>query len=123
MSNEINTETLTTLLKADEAGVLNAWVDQQLAGSTFRSDRMSRKEPTEESQHFLRLFTQALVQALQEASAPGEHDAAVHDVARQLRRGAVERLLHGVHDLLERLLERHPHLFAREDDGLREPRD
>jgi len=70
MSNEINTETLTTLLKADEAGVLNAWVDQQLAGSTFRSDRMSRKELTEESQHFLRLFTQALVSQSVDIQSP-----------------------------------------------------
>jgi rsbT co-antagonist protein RsbR len=70
MSNEINTETLTTLLKADEAGVLNAWVDQQLAGSTFRSDRMSRKELTEESQHFLRLFTQALVSQTVDIQSP-----------------------------------------------------
>jgi len=70
MSNEINTETLTTLLKADEAGVLNAWVDQQLAGSTFRSDRMSRKELTEESQHFLRLLTQALVSQSVDIQSP-----------------------------------------------------
>src|SRR5439155_23791469 len=41
----------------------------------------------------LRRFAQPLVQALQQRPTPGEHDAAVHDVRGELRRGAVEGLL------------------------------
>src|SRR6266851_2365111 len=71
----------------------------------------------------LRLLAQAHVESLQERSAPGEHDSAVHDVRGELRRGAVQRLLDRVDDLVERFLERLADLLARQHDGLRQPRD
>ena len=64
MPNEANTATLISLLKADEVGILTAWVDQQLAGASFRSDRISRKEVAEESQRFLGLFRDAIGQSV-----------------------------------------------------------
>src|SRR5215218_902347 len=66
----------------------------------------------------LGLVAQALVQALQQRAAAGEHDPAVHDVGGQLGRPAVERLLDRVDDLHERLLERGAHLLGGEHDGL-----
>src|SRR3954466_5923250 len=54
----------------------------------------------------LGLVAQPLVEPLQEGAAARHHDPAVHDVGRELGRGAVERLLDGVDDRLERLLER-----------------
>src|SRR3954471_4364354 len=71
----------------------------------------------------LGLLAQALVEALQQAAAAGEHDPAVHDVRRELGRRAVERLLDRVDDLHQRLLERGTHLLGSEDHGLREPGD
>src|SRR3954465_5729687 len=67
----------------------------------------------------LRLLAQPLVDPLKERAAAGEHDAAVHDVRRQLGRSAVERFLDGVDDLYERLLERGAHLLGGEYHGLR----
>src|SRR4051794_6116095 len=67
----------------------------------------------------LGLFAKALVEALKEAAAAREHDAAVHDVGGELRRGPVQRLLDRVDDLHERLLERGAHLFGGQHDGLR----
>jgi len=64
MPNEANTATLISLLKADEVGILTAWVDQQLAGASFRSDRISRKEVAAESQRFLGLFRDAIGQSV-----------------------------------------------------------
>ena len=64
MPNEVNTATLISLLKADEVGILTAWVDQQLAGASFRSNRISRKEVAEESQRFLGLFRDAIGQSV-----------------------------------------------------------
>src|SRR3954453_6773461 len=59
----------------------------------------------------LGLLAQALVETLEEAAPAGEHDATVHDVGRELGRCAVQRLLDGVDDLHERLLERGAHLL------------
>src|SRR5579875_1496089 len=53
----------------------------------------------------LRLVTQPLLDPLQQGPAAGEHDPAVHDVGGELGRGAIERLLHRVDDLRDRLLD------------------
>src|SRR5687767_6422823 len=54
----------------------------------------------------LGLVAQPLVEALQQRAATGQHDPTVHDVRGELRRGAVQGLLHGTDDLRQRLLER-----------------
>src|SRR3954468_24995405 len=66
----------------------------------------------------LRLLAQSLIHALQQRSAAGEHDAAIHDVRRQLGGSPVQRLLDGVDDLRERLFQCGTHLLGGEDDGL-----
>src|SRR3954454_14610371 len=71
----------------------------------------------------LGLVAQPVVESLQQGATTGKHDPAVHDVRRELGRSAVERLLDGVDDRLNRLLDRHADLFASQDDGLREARN
>src|SRR3954452_15157695 len=71
----------------------------------------------------LGLVAQPVVESLQQGAATGKHDPAVHDVRRELGRSAIEGLLDGVDDRLNRLLDRHPDLFAREDNRLREAGD
>jgi hypothetical protein len=66
---------------------------------------------------------QALVEPLQQRAAAREHYPAVHDVGGELRRRAVQRLLDGVDDLRDRLLERPADLLARQHDRLRQAGD
>src|SRR5215207_9663595 len=106
------------------SGILVAAVDRlELLEAAAGADRHTRERRLGQVRGHLRLVAQAVVEPLEERAAAGEHDAAVHDVRGQLRRRAVERFLDGVDDRLERLLERHPDLLAREDDRLRQPRD
>ena len=83
------------------------------------ADRDTRQRRLGAMGGHLRLLAQPLVDPLQQRAAAGEHDAAVHDVRRQLGRSAVERLLDGVDDLHERLLERGANLLGGEYHGLR----
>src|ERR1700726_3346247 len=53
-----------------------------------------------------------LVDVAQQRAAAGEHDATLGDVRAQLRRSLLERLLHGTHDALQRLLQRLEDLVA-----------
>jgi rsbT co-antagonist protein RsbR len=50
---------LNETLQADEAGILQRWVDQQLNAAGFRSDRVSRSEVVEQSRRFLTLVKHA----------------------------------------------------------------
>src|ERR1043166_7171405 len=52
------------------------------------------------------LLLQKEVEPADQGAAPGHDDAAIDDVAGQLRRGDLERPAHRVHDLLDRLLDR-----------------
>ena len=67
------------------------------------------------------LVPEPLVEPTEQGAAPGEHDAAVHDVARQLRRRLVEGRTDRVDDRVQRLLERLPDLGRRDDDVARQP--
>src|SRR4051812_10200646 len=60
------------------------------------ADRDTRQRRLGAVGRHLRLLAEALVDPLQERAAAGEHDAAVHDVRRQLGRSPVQRLLDGV---------------------------
>jgi hypothetical protein len=71
----------------------------------------------------LALIAQALLQSLQERTASGQSDAAVHDVTRELRGRTVEGLLDGGDDVADRLLHRLPHLLGSQLDRLRQPGD
>ena len=71
----------------------------------------------------LALVAQTLLQALQEGTAAGKGDAAIHDVPGQLRRGPVERLLDRGDDVADRLVERLADLLRGQFDGFREAGD
>src|ERR1700751_6174008 len=71
----------------------------------------------------LGLVAQSVVESLQKGATTSKHDPAIHDVRRQLRRRAIEGLLDRVDDRLDRLLDSHPDLLARQHDGLRKTRD
>jgi rsbT co-antagonist protein RsbR len=50
---------LNDTLQADEAGIVQRWIDQQLNAAGFRSDRVTRSELGEQSRRFLTLLKQA----------------------------------------------------------------
>src|SRR5215467_7426991 len=64
------------------------------------------------------VLAQPLVDTAEQGAAASHRDAAVHDVAGQLRRALVERRPHGVNDHGERLGHRVPDLRRRHHDGL-----
>ena len=51
---------LRETIERDETGIVQRWIDKQLAASSFRSDRISRTELSEHSKRFLNLLRQAL---------------------------------------------------------------
>src|SRR5688500_2251222 len=61
-----DTNLLRQILEQDSAGIVQRWIDGQLAASTYRADRISRSELAEQSRRFLSL--------LREASASGSSD-------------------------------------------------
>src|ERR1019366_81919 len=71
-----------------------------------RTHRDARERRFSQMRGHLGLLAQPLIQALQQRSAPREHDPPVHDVGRELGRRAVERLLDGFDDLVQRSLHR-----------------
>src|SRR4029079_6417418 len=91
----------------------------ELLQRTPGADRDTRQRRLGAMGGHLRLLAPPLVDPLQERPAAGEQDAAIHDVRRQFGRSAVERLLDGVDDLHERLLERGAYLLGGEYHGLR----
>src|SRR5215204_2802704 len=106
------------------SGILVAAVDRlELLEAAAGADRDTGERRLGQVRRHLGLVAQAVVEPLEERAAAGEHDAAVHDVRGQLRRRAVARLLDRIDDRLERLLQRHPDLLAREDDRFGQARD
>ena len=61
-----DTNLLRQILDRDEAGIVQRWIDAQLAAISFRGDRISRAELAEHSRRFLSL--------LREAAASGSSD-------------------------------------------------
>jgi rsbT co-antagonist protein RsbR len=57
---------LRHILEQDGSGIVQRWIDSQLAAPSFRADRMTRAELAEQSRRFLAL--------LREASASGSSD-------------------------------------------------
>ena len=53
-------QVLHEIIDRNEAGIVQRWIDRQLAASTFRSDRISKTEVAENSRRFLNLLRQAL---------------------------------------------------------------
>src|SRR5215216_5671068 len=93
----------------------------ELLEAAARADRDARERALGEMDRHLRLVAEALVEAVQERAAAGEHDPAVHDVRRELRRRLVERRLDRLDDLADGAVERPADLLAAEHDRLRQP--
>jgi rsbT co-antagonist protein RsbR len=53
-------QALRDTIDRDEAGIVQRWIDRQLASSTFRPDRISKTELSEQSRRFLTVLRQAL---------------------------------------------------------------
>ena len=92
----------------------------ELLEAAPRADRDARERALGEVDGHLRLVAQPLVEAVQERTAAGEHDAAIHDVGRELGRGLVERRLDRLDDLRDGLVERAADLLGGEDHRLRQ---
>ena len=103
--------------------LLARWMTSNSSRERPGADRDAGQRRLGQVRGHLGLLPQALVEALQQRAAAGEHDAAVHDVGRELGRRAVERLLDRVDDLRQRLLERLADLLAGEHHGLGQARD
>src|SRR5215210_4849737 len=69
------------------------------------------------------LLAHPRVEALEQGTAAGQRDSAVHDVAGQFRRALVEGGLDRVDDGVDRLLDRSPDLLGGDDDGLGQAAD
>jgi rsbT co-antagonist protein RsbR len=61
---------LRETIERDEAGILQRWIDKQLAASSFRSDRISKTELSEHSRRFLNLLRQALGSGSDDLQSP-----------------------------------------------------
>src|SRR5205823_9061120 len=105
------------------AGLVAAVDGLELLEAPARAHRDARERALGEVHRHLGLVAKALVEPRQERAAAGEHDPAVHDVSRELRRRLVERRLDRLDDLRDGLVERAPHLLRREDDRLRQARE
>src|SRR4051794_28629846 len=95
----------------------------ELLEAAATADRDARQRGLGAVGGHLRLLAEALVEALKEATAAGEHDAAIHDVGGRRGRRAAQRLLDRVDDLPQRLLERGAPLLGGEHAGLGQPGD
>jgi rsbT co-antagonist protein RsbR len=51
---------LHDLVSRNEAGILQRWIERQLGASSFRSDRISKAELSDQSRRFLALFRQSV---------------------------------------------------------------
>src|SRR3954447_25317526 len=106
------------------AGILvGAMDDFELLQRPAGAHRDTGQRRLGQMRRHLGLLAKAIVQPLQQGTTPGEHDAAIHDVGCELGRGSVQRFLHGLEDLRDRLLERLADLLAGQDDGLGQARD
>ena len=61
---------LYDLVSSNEAEILQRWLDRQLSGPSFRSDRMSKTELAEESRRFLSLFRQSISSGSADIQSP-----------------------------------------------------
>jgi rsbT co-antagonist protein RsbR len=61
---------LSQVVQEDESGILQSWVEAQLASSASRADRISRTEFSEQSRRFLSLFRAGLQSGSMDFHAP-----------------------------------------------------
>src|SRR6188474_3055763 len=63
-------KTLRETIEKDEAGILERWIDKQLAAPSFRSDRISKTELAEHSRRFLSSLRQSLGSGTPDVQSP-----------------------------------------------------
>ena len=63
-------KTLRETIEKDEAGILERWIDKQLAAPSFRSDRISKTELAEHSRRFLGTLRQSLGSGTPDVQSP-----------------------------------------------------
>jgi rsbT co-antagonist protein RsbR len=63
-------KTLRETIEKDEAGIVDRWIDKQLAAPTFRSDRISKTELAEHSKRFLGSLRQSLGSGASDVQSP-----------------------------------------------------
>ena len=63
-------KTLRETIEEDEAGILERWIDKQLAAPSFRSDRISKTELAEHSRRFLSSLRQSLGSGTPDVQSP-----------------------------------------------------
>ena len=63
-------KTLRETIEEDEAGILERWIDKQLAAPSFRSDRISKTELAEHSRRFLSSLRQSLGSGTPDMQSP-----------------------------------------------------
>ena len=63
-------KTLRETIEKDEAGILERWIDKQLAAPSFRSDRISKTELAEHSRRFLSSLRQSLGSGTPDVRSP-----------------------------------------------------
>ena len=61
---------LHQIIDTDESLILQRWLDGQLGASTFRADRISRNEVTDQSKRFLALLRQSLASGSEDILSP-----------------------------------------------------
>src|SRR3954447_11804184 len=117
----------TTLPGADQAAAVRVPAHSvdglELLERAARAHRHAGERRLGELRRHLTLLAKALIHALKQGPATGERDSAVHDVAGELRRGAVQGVLDRGHDLVDRLLEGRAHLARCQHDRLRQTGD
>jgi rsbT co-antagonist protein RsbR len=68
MAQDVNL--LRQILEQDGAGLVQRWIDAQLASPTFRGDRMSRAELAEQSRRFFSLLREAMLSGSTDVHSP-----------------------------------------------------
>ena len=61
---------LRDIVNKDESGIVQRWLDKQLASPSFRSDRISRTELDEQSRRFMGLLRQSLTSDSDDLQSP-----------------------------------------------------
>jgi rsbT co-antagonist protein RsbR len=63
-------DALRETIERDENGIVQRWIEKQLAATTFRADRISKTELGEQSRRFISLLRQALSSGTQDIHSP-----------------------------------------------------
>jgi hypothetical protein len=89
----------------------------ELLHALARTEHDAVKRPVGDDDRHAGLVPQSLVESAQQRTAAGQDDPAVHDVAGQLRRRAIQGGLDRIDDGVEGLVDRATDLLGGDHDG------